>query len=242
MAEADKQQSSVLLVIPCFNEAANIGGLLGEIAALPERYDTLVIDDGSTDRTFEEASQRSPTVRLPHNLGIGGCLQTGLIYAHRKGYEYCIQVDGDGQHPPAEIAKLVAAARTSGANLVIGSRFCDVQSFRSTFSRRVGIALISKTLRWLCGQTVLDPTSGFRLMDRSALALFSRDYPADFPEPITLAKAMTRGLRLQEVGVRMRERQHGTSSIGGLKNVAYIVRVISYIALARLNGGRDRGV
>jgi glycosyltransferase involved in cell wall biosynthesis len=231
----------VLVVLPCYNEERNIGGVLEEIAALPVAYDTLVIDDGSSDATYRVASAKSNAVRLPVNLGIGGCFQTGIRYAYEKDYDYCVQVDGDGQHPPSEIARLFEARYASGANIVVGSRFSGDSSFRSTRMRRLGIGLISFSLKAVFGHRISDPTSGFRLLDRKALALFARDYPQDFPEPISLAVAMRNGLVVQETGVAMRSRMHGRSSILGLKTAAYVLRVLSYIGLAKMAPRRRDG-
>lgn len=224
----------ILLVIPCFNEASNIGNLLEEIKKLREGYDTLVIDDGSEDETYLISSQSSPCVRLVVNLGIGGAVQTGIKYAWEKGYDLCIQVDGDGQHPPDQIRILVESYKESSSNLVIGSRFILNESFRSTWARRLGINLIGTAIKWLYGTRITDPTSGLRLMDRKAMGIFVRRYPEDFPEPIAVAEALESGLTIQEVPVNMNLRKHGNSSIIGRKKLAYMLRVIGYIILMRL--------
>ncbi len=231
---ASQAEPRVLVILPCFNESPSIGTMLAEIRSLGERYHTIVVDDGSSDGTYEAASTLSPCVRLPVNLGIGGAVQTGLKYGRDHQYDLCIQVDGDGQHPAKEIQRLVDGYRTTRANIVLGSRFLDESSFRSTLLRRVGIALIGFALRLTCGQRIADPTSGFRLLDRRAVELFSREYPLDFPEPISLAVGLRHGLEVHEVPVVMREREHGRSSIAGLDTVAYVIRVVAYIIFARL--------
>ncbi|MEK7382601.1 MAG: glycosyltransferase family 2 protein [Elusimicrobiota bacterium] len=225
----------VLLILPCWNEGAAIAKVLGEIKRLDAAYDTLVVDDGSVDDTFKTASALSPCVRLAHNLGIGGAVQTGIQYAHRHGYDFCIQIDGDGQHPPDQIAVLLAAHRAAPANILIGSRYLSRDSFQSTFARRLGSGLIAYAIRLLFGGAVVtDPTSGMRLMDRRAMAFFTQAYPHDYPEPISLAWALRHGLTLREHAVRMRGREQGSSSIKGLKVMAYMLRVVFYIACSRL--------
>ncbi|MDI6751268.1 MAG: glycosyltransferase family 2 protein [bacterium] len=225
---------SILLVIPCFNEASNIGKLLEEIRGLKEGYDTIVIDDGSCDETYTIASHLSSCIRLITNLGIGGAVQTGIKYAREKNYDLCIQVDGDGQHPPDQTRLLIENYKKSSANLVIGSRFIKEEGFRSTWARRLGINLIGTAIKWLYGTKITDPTSGLRLMDRKAMDIFSKDYHEDFPEPIAVAKALESGLSVQEVPVTMNLRKYGNSSITGRKKLTYMLRVIGYIILMRL--------
>ena len=228
----------VLLIIPCYNEQGAIASLLGEIAACGAGYATVVIDDGSSDRTAEIASELSPTVRLLANLGIGGAVQTGIKYAARYGYDFCVQIDGDGQHPPQEVGKLLQAYREAPRAILIGSRYLANDSFRSTFARRFGGRAIAWSLNRLFAKCrVTDPTSGMRLMDRSAIALFASRYPHDFPEPISLAWALKEGLSVGECAVQMRAREHGSSSIVGLKPLAYMFRVLGYVVLARLSRG-----
>jgi glycosyltransferase involved in cell wall biosynthesis len=230
-------QPRILLIIPCYNEEASIGDVLTEIARTGRGYHTLVVDDGSTDATSIVASVRSPVARLPQNLGIGGAVQTGIKYAASNAYDFCIQIDGDGQHDPRDIELLLNAYHRQPANIVIGSRFIDNAGFRSTRLRRLGIRLIAFALNNLfAGGHVTDPTSGMRLLDRRAIAFFAQRYPMDFPEPISLAWAMGAGLKIDEVPVAMRARETGVSSIDGLKTVNYMIRVLGYILLARLAG------
>jgi glycosyltransferase involved in cell wall biosynthesis len=225
----------VLLILPCYNEAGTIGQLLDEIAALDCNYHTLVVDDGSIDNTFEVAYAKSLCVRLVCNLGIGGAVQTGIKYAASHNYDFCVQIDGDGQHPPNQVDRLFEAYSRSQANIVVGSRYMQNDTFRSSFARRTGSRFVAQSLTKLFrGAQITDPTSGMRLMDRKAMALFARHYPYDFPEPISLAWAMRVGLVVSETPVEMRAREHGNSSIKGLKTLAYMIRVIGDIILARL--------
>ncbi len=227
---------SLLVVIPCFNEAASVAGVIQDIRTHAGFADILVVDDGSSDATRAVAAKSARCVRLPINLGIGGAVQTGIRFADRHGYDACVQVDGDGQHPADQIAKLLAAMQSQPARIVVGSRYLDDNDgFKSSFMRRMGSRLISKTLGICFGPCrITDPTSGFRLMDRTAIEFFSRQYPVDFPEPISIAWALANGLEVVETPVMMRERRTGTSSIRMFKTWSYMIRVVVYIALARM--------
>lgn len=223
----------VLLVIPCYNEAKSIGPLLEEISSLGLGYQTLVVDDGSEDETYAVASRSSMTIRLAENSGIGAAVQTGIRYALEMDYDFCVQLDGDGQHPPVQVAALLREYDSTSSNLVIGSRFLKGGDFMSTPMRRVGISLISNVIGLLYRKRITDPTSGLRLMDRRAIEYFSTNYPRDYPEPNSIALAIKNNLNISEVPVNMRTREHGSSSIAGLRMAAYMLRVIGYLVLHR---------
>jgi glycosyltransferase involved in cell wall biosynthesis len=225
----------LLFIVPCFNEQGSVRGVVEELRAVCPAGDVLVVDDGSRDQTAEVVKSLALVIRLPVNLGIGGAMQTGFRFAREHRYQFCMQVDGDGQHPPAEALKFIAAYQETPSSLLIGSRFLRQEgAFRSTASRRAGIAVIRWLVRQITGTRISDPTSGFRLFDRRAIEAFSEDYSLDYPEPISLAIANEWGLTMREIPVRMREREHGRSSISGVKNLAYMVRVCSYLAAVRL--------
>lgn len=224
----DKRPGTFLAVIPAYNEQANILRVIREIRAdLPEA-DILVINDCSEDSTSAMA-RTVPGVKvvdLPCNLGIGGAMQTGFKYAMAGGYEYVVQIDGDGQHLPDQVARLMEGMRQSRCDMVIGSRFLDVESFRTTWCRRMGIRLFDLLFRTLVRTRITDSTSGFRLYNRSSLAVLSRYYSSDYPEPDAIVLLKKNGLRVCEVGVEMREREHGCSSITPLKSPYYMAKVI----------------
>jgi glycosyltransferase involved in cell wall biosynthesis len=225
----------VLLIIPCYNEQESIASLLKEIYDLRQGFEVLVIDDGSYDDTLRIAQPLYPSVHLPRNLGIGGAVQTGIKYAERHDFDFCVQIDGDGQHPPDQVSKLLAAYCKNPAEIVIGSRFLTSDSFRSTWLRRFGGRAIAFTLNCLFPACdISDPTSGMRLMNRRAINYFARQYPYDFPEPISLAWALKAGMSVRDIPIQMRARQNGQGSIVGFKPLAYIFRVLGYILLARL--------
>ena len=224
----------VLIIIPCYNEQGSIAALLQEILACQQGYETIVVDDGSQDATYQIARQFSPTVRHLRNLGIGAAVQVGIKYARSKGFDFCVQIDGDGQHHPGEISKLLQAYQEMPHSIIIGSRYLQNDTFHSTWARRFGGRVIAKAMNTLFSQcTVTDPTSGMRLIDRKAIEFFAKHYPHDFPEPISLAWAFKAGFTVGEVQVKMRTRVHGNSSIVGLKPISYMFRVLGYIVLAR---------
>jgi hypothetical protein len=224
----------VLVVVPAFNEEQALPALIGELRAAGDA-EIVVIDDGSTDRTAAVTrAAGARVVRLGRNLGIGGAVQCGLRIAFREGFDCAVQVDGDGQHPPGEIGKLLGPR---DADLVVGTRYAGGSAFRSTTMRRLGSWWLARLLR-LLGLRVTDPTSGFRVYHRRALALFDQTYPYDYPEPEALAIARAAGLRVAEVPVAMRERQGGRSSIAGLRAPYYMLKVTLAVILSYF---RNRG-
>ena len=231
----------VLLVIPAYNESGNVGALLQEIAALDLGYDTLVVDDGSTDDTAREAGQYSEVLRLPYNQGVGAAVQAGLRKGLERGYDVAIQVDGDGQHPPDQIARLLETYLETGDALIIGSRFLrGMRSrFQSTPLRRLGSRAVATTLNVLFDNRFTDPTSGFRLMNRQALRLFAEHYPAEFPEPVSIGLAVREGLRVREIPVQMRARVHGESAFRGVRGLVYVGRVLSDVVRVRMGTPGD---
>jgi glycosyltransferase involved in cell wall biosynthesis len=229
-----------LAIVPAFNEAPNLPGVIAALRREVPAFDVCVVDDGSTDETAAVAARLGATVlRSPVNLGIGGAVQIGYLWARARGYDVAAQVDGDGQHDPGFLAALVAPLVEGRADLCIGSRFLSVEGFRSTPLRRAGIRYLSCVLWLRCGVRVTDPTSGFRAAGRRAIALFASRYPSDYPEPEAVAMARSQRLRIAEVPVRMVERRHGQSSISAWRSLYYLVKVT--LALLLLPGGRTAG-
>ena len=232
----------LLIAIPCYNERENIVALLDEVAHLKQPWDVLVVDDGSTDGTGEVARSLARVLRIDVNVGIGAAVGKALRVAWEEGYDFCLQLDGDGQHPPAEIFELLRFQRADSVDIVVGSRFGSRETFRSTWERRLGIRLIRGALWALFGLNVRDPTSGFRLLNRRAIAFFATESPPSSPEPVSLAQAAQAGLTIAEVPVHMRPRRYGKSSIAGFKKMTYILRVVSDLISTRLmETSVDRG-
>lgn len=227
----------VAAIVPAYNEARNLPRLAEALRRHAPDVDVCLVDDASTDETAQVAASLGWTVlRLPVNLGIGGAVQAGYLWTLERGYEIAVQIDGDGQHDPADLTAVLAPIRAGRADVVIGSRFLSDGGFRSTFVRRAGIRYLSWFLRLRCGARVTDPTSGFRAAGRAAIALFARYYPSDYPEPEAIALARRAGLRLGEAPVRMHERSHGRSSITALRTVYYLVKVSLALVLLPQSG------
>lgn len=229
-------RGTILAVVPAHNEAQAIGGVVDGIRAVDPGYDVVVVDDGSSDGTAAVASAHgAAVVSLPFNLGIGGAVQTGFKYALEHGYETAVRLDGDGQHDPTELAKLLAPVLSGDADIVTGSRFADGnRAYRPPFARRVGITWFAKLVSLLTRQRVTDTTSGFQALNRKGIALFAGDYPNDYPEVEATVLVFKHRLRLQEVPVRMREREHGESSITLLRSVYYMLKVTLALVIAML--------
>ncbi|OPX93192.1 MAG: Undecaprenyl-phosphate mannosyltransferase [Syntrophorhabdus sp. PtaB.Bin006] len=216
-----------LVIIPAFNEEGSIEQVVENVRNHLPQSDIVVINDGSKDRTSEKAlSCGAKVLDLPFNLGIGGAMQTGYKYAHMKGYDVAIQVDGDGQHDPKEIEKLVNALEEQNLDMVIGSRFVERSEYRVSKARRIGIVILSRVISMIVGYEVTDPTSGFRAVNRKVIELFSSNYPQDYPEPEAIVFLHRYGLSIGEVPVGMSARSTGESSITWSRSIYYMVKVL----------------
>jgi glycosyltransferase involved in cell wall biosynthesis len=223
------QKRSYLAIIPAYNETSTLADVLIALDQRAPDFDALVVDDGSTDATAEVARRHGARVlRVPFNLGIGGAVQTGFVYALENGYDYVAQVDADGQHDPGELELLRAVMDEPGqVDMVCGSRFLTSDyRYPAPISRRTGIHIFAFLLSRIVSSPVSDPTSGFRLYNRRAIELFARDYPHDFPEVEAILMLHHNRLRMREVPVRMYERGGGRSSISTGKSAYYMIKVL----------------
>jgi glycosyltransferase involved in cell wall biosynthesis len=215
-----------IAIVPAFNEEGNVGRVIEEIRAHDPGFEVVVVDDGSRDRTSEVAAEHGAIVlRLPFNLGIGGAVQTGYRYALENGFELAVQIDGDGQHDPSQLDKLLAPLLAGEADVVVGSRFAEGGKYAAGRSRRLGIRLFAALVSALCRQKLTDTTSGFRAVNRKGIVLFAADYPHDYPEVEAIVMAVRQRLRLREVAVSMRLRDSGQSSITPLRSAYYVIKV-----------------
>lgn len=224
-----------LVIIPAYNEAANIARVVDELRCAQPQLDFLVINDGSGDATLSILQERHiPHLNLSINLGIGGVIQTGYLFALSHGYEIAVQLDGDGQHDPQQIGALLQPLLEGSADLVIGSRFLESEGYLSTTLRRFGIQFISGVIRLCAGVRIRDVTSGFRAVNRKLMRFYAENYAQDYPEPEAILTAALNGFRIREVPVTMRERQGGVSSINALRSVYYMIKVTLALLLHRL--------
>ncbi len=218
-----------LIIVPAFNEAAIIGRVVDDILLTLPDYDVVVVDDGSTDGTADCVPARAKVLKLPFNLGIGGAMQTGYLYAAEHGYDVAVQVDGDGQHPAEAVPQLVEKLDTSGggggADLVVGSRFLQDTGYEQQPARVLGIAVLAALLRLLTRRRFTDCTSGFRAANRRVIELFAQWYPDDYPEPEVILLLHRAGYRIEECPVEMLQRRTGQSSIPLLRGIFYIIKV-----------------
>lgn len=222
----------LLFIVPAFNEAGSLPLVVNDLRTHYPAGDIAVINDGSTDGTVQVARRLGVILLdLPFNLGIGGAVQAGLLYAHRQGYEAAIQFDGDGQHRADQVSVLLEAMERQGADVVVGSRFLGQTGYQAPLLRRFGIAVFRIVNSLVTGQLITDSTSGFRLYNRSALAMLADEYPHDYPEPESVVTLCRQGFRLCEVSVQMRERQAGHSSITPARSIYYMLKVLLAIAV-----------
>ena len=197
------------------------------------------VNDGSKDKTEEICIKNNlPHINLIHNLGIGGAVQTGYKYAYENNYDIAIQFDGDGQHDVTYVPKIIEPILKGETNMVIGSRFVDKNSseFKSSGARRMGIRLISFFIKLVTKKKVYDTTSGFRAVDKSLIEYFARNYPVEYPEPVSTTQILKEGFSITEVPVSMNEREEGVSSIRAWKSVYYMINVILSILVVGIGG------
>ena len=230
-----------LAIIPAYNEEGNIKNVVEDLRANAPDFDFVVINDCSTDKTKSILEALSvPHINLPVNLGIGGAVQTGYIYARKKGYDIAVQFDGDGQHDAKYLNSLVAPLERGEADAAIGSRFVEKAGFQSSAMRRFGIKFLSRLIKLLGNVQVADVTSGMRAVNRKLIDLFALDYAQDYPEPEALLLSGLSGARITEVPVEMRSRESGESSIGGFKSAYYMIKVSMALVLLRLSNRKER--
>ncbi len=227
----------ILAVIPSYNEAENLKSLIPELRRDAPDCDMIVINDGSTDGTDDVLHMlECPSIRLPVNSGIGVAVQTGFLYSLRQDYDITLQLDGDGQHVPAEISRLIQPVVKGECDVAVGSRFVERTDYASSFPRRLGIGIMSLLIRLLTGRAIHDPTSGFRAFNRAAIRFLAENYADDYPEVESNLVLLVNGFRMKEIPVLMRVREHGVSSISSIKAFYYMIKVSLCLILVRLRG------
>lgn len=222
-----------LIIIPAYNECDNLVGTVRDIMEHAPDYDYVIIDDCSTDDTVALCRRHGfSLIHLPVNLGIGGAVQTGYLYARDQGYDIAVQIDGDGQHNTRYLEGMERLMAESGADMVIGSRFIRREGFQSSPVRQLGIRYFTWLIRLLTGIKITDPTSGMRMVGRDLIHMFAADYPKDYPEPECLAWILKRKKQVAELPVIMNPREKGVSSISPVNSVYYMIKVTLAVVLA----------
>ncbi|MBP7807858.1 MAG: glycosyltransferase family 2 protein [Bacteroidia bacterium] len=231
--------TKILIILPCYNEEQSIGSILQQLKSINVPNCELIalpVNDASTDNTLSEIKKHSNHyLDLPVNLGIGGAVQSGLKYAHQNSFDVAVQMDGDGQHPPLELIKIITPILNNDTDVCIGSRFIDKEGFQSSFLRRAGIKFLSALIKLRCGQTISDCTSGYRAFNKKAIEECVKYYPKKYPEPESALHLIKKGIRVKETPVIMEARDGGTSSISGWRGIYYMLKVSWAILFFRKN-------
>ncbi len=231
----------VLIIVPAYNEQDNIEKVVQKLSEKCPDYDYLIVNDCSKDDTPKICDDKNFNhIDLCCNLGIGGGVQSGYLYAYQNGYDYAVQIDGDGQHDPLYISKMIELLEKENADMAVGSRFITNEGFQSSGMRRFGINFLSGLIKLVCGADVKDVTSGFRVVNKKFIEFFSKEYADDYPEPEAIVAVTLAGGKVIEAPVVMYEREGGTSSISPFKSVYYMIKVTLAILLYRIiyKGGK----
>lgn len=225
----------ILVIIPCYNEQESIERVIENLKANAPFADYLIVNDCSTDKTLRILQANGMNyINNPVNLGIGGGVQTGYLYARENGYDVAVQMDGDGQHDPKYLEKVCAPVIDGTYDMCIGSRFIEKEGFQSSFMRRLGINIISFMIKLFTGKKIYDVTSGYRACNKELINFFSDNYADDYPEPEAIITSVLSGFKVGEVPVVMVERQGGTSSIRSLKSAYYMIKVCLALVVDRI--------
>lgn len=224
-----------LVIIPAYNEEKSIEKTVLDIKKNAPEFDYIIVNDSSTDATMVQCKEKGLQVlNLPINLGIGGAVQTGYLYAMKNGYDIAVQFDGDGQHDARYLGKMQEFLLTEQADMVIGSRFIAKEGFQSSGIRRMGIRYFTNLIYLFTKTKITDPTSGMRMVNREVIKIFAKNYPKDYPEPESTVAILKQNKKVIEYPVVMRERSEGTSSISPLRSVYYMIKVTLAILMEKL--------
>ncbi len=216
----------IMAIVPAYNEEKSIYNVVSSIKKSRTDIDVVVVNDGSEDETTIEARRAGAyVIDLPYNLGIGGAVQTGYIYGRKGDYDIVVQIDGDGQHDPYDLDKLLAPVISGEVDMAIGSRFIETSGYKSPAFRNMGINFFSKVVMDITGRDIRDTTSGYRAVNKRVIDLFANYYPTDYPEVETIVYAMRKGVRIKEIPVKMKCRTQGKSSITPMKAIYYMIKV-----------------
>lgn len=232
---------SLMILIPALNEEGALGNVIREVNLVLPGVPILVVDDCSTDGTLTVAKDAGADVlTVACHLGLGGCVQAGYRLAHELGFQYVVRIDGDGQHDPKYIPVIFERLKSSGCQMVIGSRFMKGDGEHTSVWRQLGILFFRAVLRPILDKPVHDPTSGFVGVNKEAIEVFARSFPLEYPEIEALVVLQRRKFQFEEVPCKMRKRQAGVSTITGLKTIYYIIHVLLGVFINIIKFGERR--
>ena len=224
-----------IVIIPAYNEEGGIVKTVTDVMENAKDFDYVVINDCSKDNTLEICHEHNfYVVNLPVNMGIGGGVQTGYMYAYRNGYDIAVQFDGDGQHNASYLDSMSKKLVEENLDMVIGSRYIEKEGFQSSGMRRMGIKYFTGLIKLLTGKKITDPTSGMRMINRKIMKQFSEEYPKDYPEPESIVTILKEGAKVEEIPVKMNAREEGVSSISPSKSIYYMVKVSIAVLIAAI--------
>lgn len=224
-----------IVIIPAYNEEGGIVKTVTDVMENAKDFDYVVINDCSKDNTLEICYEHNfNVVNLPVNMGIGGGVQTGYMYAYRNGYDIAVQFDGDGQHNASYLDNMSKKLIEDNLDMVIGSRYIEKEGFQSSGMRRMGIKYFTGLIKLLTGKKITDPTSGMRMINRKIMKQFSEEYPKDYPEPESVVTILKEGAKVEEIPVKMNAREKGVSSISPSKSIYYMVKVSIAVLIAAI--------
>lgn len=224
-----------IVIIPAYNEEGGIVKTVTDVIENAKDFDYVVINDCSKDNTLEICYEHNfNVVNLPVNMGIGGGVQTGYMYAYRNGYDIAVQFDGDGQHNASYLNNMSKKLIEDNLDMVIGSRYIEKEGFQSSGMRRMGIKYFTGLIKLLTGKKITDPTSGMRMINRKIMKQFSEEYPKDYPEPESVVTILKEGAKVEEIPVKMNAREEGVSSISPSKSIYYMVKVSIAVLIAAI--------
>ena len=216
----------VLVIVPAYNEEESIKKVVESIYEVNKNVDVVVINDGSLDNTSQKVKEtKAKCINLPINLGIGGAVQTGYLYAYENNYDIAIQIDGDGQHDPKNIKQMVDIITKENIDMVIASRFIEDTGFKQSFMRALGNKILSFEIKFLGNKKIYDTTSGYRAVSREIIKYFANKYPCDYPEPDTNLKLILNNKKIKEIPSVMYPRITGKSFVSPYKSVKYMTKV-----------------
>ena len=238
--------SDTVVFIPAWNEEENLPAVLDGLARELDGVDVLVVDDGSTDRTAEVARAHGADVlSLGRNLGLPTGIAAGYRWALDRGYAFCGRVDADGQHPPFELARLLAVVKRDECDVAVGSRFVSGDGYEPyryvpSPARRLGTALLRRAMRVALRRPFADATSGLYAVNAKALPVLAKPFQTEAPEVEALLRLSDAGLRVEEVPARMEPRAGGESKLRGRKAVKVVLTVVGTLIAARLWSSRHK--